>query len=246
MYIFPSRKMRMLYRRLPIARLAFITLGIFFTTATIVFARHNAAPAKNSTSKIAEIKPSPKKIAKHTQETPTPKPTKKVTPSSTPTPVITVKGLGGIKTEIISSPTTIPQNVSLTTPTLSPTIAPTAPPPTNNATGSLLDQVNAYRASQGLGAVQSSGETCNFASTRVQEIMSNFSHDGFNSRLSGNTLPYARWSAVTENIAQTSNPQNVVPMWINSPGHAANMRADTPYVCIQQNGDFYAYEGMKP
>jgi uncharacterized protein YkwD len=245
MYIFPSRKMRMLYRRLPIARLAFLTIGIFFTAATIVFAQHNAAPSENSTPKIAEIKPSPKKIAQHTQTTPTPKPTKKVNPSFTPTPIISDKGIGGLilsPTPLTSSPTPTTSN----SPTILPTTAPTSPPPSNNATGSILDQVNAYRASQGLGPVQSNSETCNFATTRAQEIISNFSHDGFNSRLSSNTLPYAHWSAVTENIAQTSNPQNVVPMWINSPGHAANMRADTPYVCIQQNGNYYAYEGMKP
>jgi uncharacterized protein YkwD len=59
-------------------------------------------------------------------------------------------------------------------------------------------------------------------------------------------MPYAKWSAITENIAMTSNYGDVVTMWKNSSGHAANMRADTPFVCVMQNGNYYAYEGMKP
>ncbi len=35
-------------------------------------------------------------------------------------------------------------------------------------------------------------------------------------------------------------------MWINSPGHAANMEKDTPYVCVVVNGKYFAYEGWKP
>lgn len=241
MYTFPSRKIRMYTRRLPIAQIAFVTIGIFFTAATLVFAQHTATPQ-------ADAKPVTKKIAKQTnikqnKLTPTPSlVSHKNHLSLTPTPTIQ-KGLGGTNLQITANPTLFP------TSSISPTsisVAPTTPPAITSGSGSLIDQVNAYRASQGLGPVQVSTETCNFASTRAQEITTNFSHDGFNSRLSGGTLPYAHWTAVTENIAETANPQSVVQLWINSPEHAANMRADTPYVCIQQNGNYYAYEGMKP
>ena len=38
----------------------------------------------------------------------------------------------------------------------------------------------------------------------------------------------------------------IVDGWINSPTHAENMRADTPFICVVQNGDYFAYEGWKP
>ncbi len=110
----------------------------------------------------------------------------------------------------------------------------------------IMQGINAYRASQGLGAVRTSTETCAFASIRAQEINGSFSHDGFQSRADSKTLPYSSWSGITENIAMTSDYKSVVDMWANSPGHAANMRANTPYVCVRQNGNYFAYEGMKP
>ena len=59
-------------------------------------------------------------------------------------------------------------------------------------------------------------------------------------------LDYHSWSKVTENIAETPNYAEVVNLWANSPGHAENMRADTPFVCVRQAGNYFAYEGMKP
>jgi hypothetical protein len=238
MFIFPSRKIRMHLRRLPIAKITLLTIGIFFTAATLVFAQHNNSTNTNTTTN-KHVRISPKPTALLAKISPSPKPTR-IFISPTPTVSIEKPGIGGVKIQPTQTPST-----STPVPTAIPTTIPTTPPPSITSGGSLIDQVNAYRASQGLSPVQTSSETCSFASTRAQEISTNFSHDGFNSRLSGHTLPYASWSAVTENIAQTSNPQDVVTMWINSPGHAANMRADTPYVCIQQNGQYFAYEGMK-
>lgn len=160
-----------------------------------------------------------------------------------------------------------PTNLPTTTPTVSrwqpttpatltsaPTIQPTSAPvpptttsaPTNDVQAYIMSEINKYRTSQGLGSVQTSGPTCSFAATRAHEIATSFNHDGFNNRINSKTLPYSSWSSVTENIAQTSDYKQVVSMWANSVGHAANMRADTPYVCVVQNGSFFAYEGMKP
>jgi uncharacterized protein YkwD len=109
-----------------------------------------------------------------------------------------------------------------------------------------MNAINVYRSSQGLSSVQADKNTCDFAATRAQEIVGNFNHDGFQNRINTHTLPYPSYHMVTENIAMTSNYQDVVNMWINSPGHAANMRADTPYVCVAKSGNYYAYEGWKP
>jgi len=109
-----------------------------------------------------------------------------------------------------------------------------------------MGQINEYRNSLGLSTVQTSTETCNFAKIRAQEISTSFTHDGFTNRKNAGTLPYASWTSITENIAMTSDYKQVETMWQNSAGHAANMRANTPYVCVMQYGNYFAYEGMKP
>ncbi len=106
--------------------------------------------------------------------------------------------------------------------------------------------VNEYRASLGLSPVKSSAETCSFAATRAQEIANGFTHDGFYNRVNNHTIPYASWSHAVENIAQAPDYKKVVTLWKNSPEHAANIRDNTPYVCIMQYDSYYAYEGMRP
>ena len=113
-------------------------------------------------------------------------------------------------------------------------------------TAYIIKEINVYRSKLGLDPVQINDETCNFAKIRAYEIKSNFSHDGFNQRTHSKTLPYAHWRVITENIAMTSDYKQVERMWENSPGHAKNMRADTPYVCVIQDGDYFDYVGLKP
>lgn len=156
-----------------------------------------------------------------------------------------------VELKTINTTTQLTQSTTQT-PTLTPTLTPT---PTQaikkvttvtqatenvNISEYLLTKVNEYRRSLGLSEVSSNSNTCNFAKKRAQELNNNFNHDGFKN------LPYPSYSKVVENIAMTSNFANVVNQWINSPGHAENMRADTPFVCIENFGDFYAYEGWKP
>jgi len=134
-------------------------------------------------------------------------------------------------------------------------VTPTQTPPPNVTQTSphlsdistyILNGVNDYRTSLGLPPVQSSAQTCDFATTRAQEITKEFNHDGFYNRVHNRAIPYDHWSHAVENIAQAPDYKEVVTLWKNSPGHAANMRDNTPYVCIEQNGSYYAYEGMRP
>lgn len=116
----------------------------------------------------------------------------------------------------------------------------------SNVSTYILNGVNQYRTSLGLAPVQASAETCAFAVTRAQEIVNNFNHNGFYDRVNNKTIPYSHWTRATENIAESPDYKNVVNLWENSPEHAANMRDNTPYVCIMQSGAYYAYEGMRP
>jgi len=148
-------------------------------------------------------------------------------------------------TKIISLPAS-----PLPSPTPSPKddqpLAETPKPSPVQNENSILFQVNQYRKKYGLSAVIENATVCAFARLRLGEVTQQFNHDGFQNRIKSGTLPYPGYSRVTENLAKTSNSQNVVPLWINSPGHAANLHEDTPYVCIAKSGEYYVYEGWKP
>lgn len=176
----------------------------------------------------------------------TPSPTNQPTPTSTSRPTATPRPT----LQPTPQPTTTPRPTPVATPKPTPTSTPrptTAPSSSTDSVQSfIMNEINDYRKSQGLSAVKTDPYTCNFAKTRAQEITSNFNHDGFRNRIDNKTLPYPSYSRVTENIAMTSDYKQVVSMWINSSGHAENMRQDTPYVCVERNGNYYAYEGWKP
>jgi uncharacterized protein YkwD len=116
----------------------------------------------------------------------------------------------------------------------------------NEATSYVLAEVNAYRASRNLAPVVPTQETCDFAATRARESIDAFNHTAFYNRVDAKTIPYAKWTNLTENLAEVPDYKLIVNLWKNSPSHAANMRADTPFVCVQQYKNYFAYEGMKP
>lgn len=132
------------------------------------------------------------------------------------------------------------------TPSLSPTPQTASTVSYEQKKTYIMNAINNYRSSLGLSQVSNNSETCNFAKTRAGEITLNFNHDGFRNRINSKTLPYLSYHMVSENIAMNSNYKNVVSSWINSSGHAANMRQDTPYVCVEGSGNYWAYEGWKP
>ena len=113
-------------------------------------------------------------------------------------------------------------------------------------TNDLLQQINAFRSGKGLAPLTANSETCFFANLRSQEIITSFNHDGFRSRIDSKTLPYPSYSLVAENIAMNSDPNQVVPNWISSPGHNENMSKDTPFGCVVGNGNYYVFEAWKP
>lgn len=160
------------------------------------------------------------------------------TPTSTPT----------ASTRTQRTPTPTKKTSATPTPTKKPTATPTsgASDSADEKKTYIMHAINTYRKSKGLSPVQTDPYTCSFAKIRAQEITRGFNHDGFSSRIKNSSLPYPSYSQVTENIAMTSDYKKVVSMWINSPGHAENMRRNTPYVCVESSGNYYAYEGWRP
>lgn len=152
-----------------------------------------------------------------------------------------------VKSQRISRTTKVtPTNTPTPTPT--PTEKPKFPTDVllSDEQRYILDEINAYRAKHGLSEVKTDKYTCDFAKVRAAEISTSFNHDGFRNRINNKSLPYPNYKLVTENLASTSDYKKVVTLWVNSSGHAENMRKDTPYVCVEKNGKYYAYEGWKP
>lgn len=168
----------------------------------------------------------------------------KITKKVKPTPTLKIKKSPTTKPTSTSTPSPTKAKVLSITLTKSP--SPTIPPQTAPATTDLLSQVNNFRAGKGLAPVTAKSEVCFFANLRAQEIATSFNHDGFTNRINSKTLPYPSYSSVAENIAMNSNPNDVVPSWINSPGHNANMSKDVPYGCVVGSGNYYVFEAWKP
>ena len=160
------------------------------------------------------------------------------------------------KTQISASPTPTPSPTSTPSPTPTPTPPSVSSQPTATPTPSvqssedwqsfMMGQINSFRNSKGLSSVSMNSETCSFAKTRAGEINSSLSHDGFRSRLESNSLPYPGFSSVAENLAMHYDYQQVIPGWIDSPGHNENLLKDIPFACVERNGDLFVYEAWRP
>ena len=156
-----------------------------------------------------------------------------------------VAGLTTLKISNVPSPTPSgPEALSGRRPT--PTIKPSPATISKKSTQDLLQQINSFRSGKGLAPLTANSETCFFANLRSQEIIPSFNHDGFRNRIESGSLPYPSYSSVAENIAMNSDPNQVVPGWINSPGHNENMSKDTPHGCVVGNGNYYVFEAWSP
>lgn len=113
----------------------------------------------------------------------------------------------------------------------------------------VLDQINSYRASEGLEAVTMDEELNEVAAIRAKECSQKFSH----------TRPDGKaWYTVSkltngENLAHAVNynqqkPENVVYAWMISPKHSANVLRSTfstvgiAYYCNDKGETFIACE----
>lgn len=183
--------------------------------------------------------------------------------------IISKKPLASVPISLTPTPTINPTLTPTPTPTdePTPTLKPTQIPPTPGSTKSetsnssatsnvsasttdigltLMKQINDFRVGKGLSPLSTDGNTCGFAVVRAAEIVGNFNHDGFESRVSGHTLPYPSYHEVAENIAMNSDSNAVIQAWIDSPGHNVNLSKDVPFACVGKNGNYYTFEAWKP
>ncbi len=223
---------RVLIFVLPILVIAVLILT-FYLFSRIVYLNSHTSLASQNTSQDINYHRASTQNKKFPSPTPLSLAKSDSIPSQSPTPTPISKS--------VNNPSVTPKTVKVS---LAPT--PSLVGKSENIKEYLLQKINEYRVSQGLDRVQTDPYTCNFANVRVEEISRSFNHDGFRQRIESNSLPYPSYSKITENIAMTSDYTQVVNMWIASPGHAENMRQDTPYVCVGQLGNYFTYEGWRP
>lgn len=109
----------------------------------------------------------------------------------------------------------------------------------------LLDEINAYRVSQGLNALQIIEHISYKSSEHNQYMISvqNVNHDGFSSRKTNLQLVLGA-ARVGENVAYGySTTFSTINAWINSPSHKANLVGDYTHfgVSIKTDADGKKY-----
>lgn len=110
----------------------------------------------------------------------------------------------------------------------------------------MIEEVNSFRRIYQKDPIQKDTYTCDFAKIRSLEISSDFTHKGFDDRVTKKSLPYPSYSKINENIAMNSDYKKVVATWISSPPHAANLLDDITKGCISKNGNYYVFLGWNP
>lgn len=103
---------------------------------------------------------------------------------------------------------------------------------------SVWDLVQRWRADNGLPMYQQNDRVCEIAQQRLNEVKTNWSHDGF------------RWERfcpngdclLSENLARKfSTEQSVLDGWLSSSSHRANLQKDYQYACIATDGNYVVH-----
>jgi uncharacterized protein YkwD len=104
------------------------------------------------------------------------------------------------------------------------------PPAADSSARAMLDAVNAERSRRGLGRLTLDSRLAQAAATQAQDLVTHgrFTHRGSDGSTVGDRADRAgyRWARVAENLARTApsaTPDSVVRLWMNSPGHRANL-----------------------
>jgi cysteine-rich secretory family protein len=133
------------------------------------------------------------------------------------------------------------QNINLRQANLSVNIKPTPvaiiPTPFVDPIN-LFSLVQKYREDHGLTAYTKSDFLCQVASTRLPEIKTNWSHEGFSSKrfCSGNCY-------LGENLArQEGSDSATLNAWLQSPEHKENLDAPYTHSCLVSDGMYTVQE----
>jgi uncharacterized protein YkwD len=103
----------------------------------------------------------------------------------------------------------------------------------------LWDVIQSWRTSQNLSKYKTSQKLCDIAAIRLQEIKSDWSHDGIMSR-SNYFFSITGARELGENLAKDLYDEHLLlQAWLDSPTHKKNLVSNYTYSCVQV-GDNYA------
>lgn len=111
----------------------------------------------------------------------------------------------------------------------------------------ILVNVNAYRRTKGLGALQMANAATQQAYNHSKNMATGrtaFGHDGFNARIDAIKATMGSLSGWAENVAFGNlSAKGVVDVWLNSPGHRKNIEGNYNLTGIgvykDRQGTFY-------
>lgn len=101
----------------------------------------------------------------------------------------------------------------------------------------LLSVVNNWRINQGKTEYYSDPTLCEYADLRVEQIKSDWSHDGFYAMQKDGSF-----SLLGENLSRYDySPEYVFGEWLNSPEHRQNLERDFTHSCIRCEDNYCAH-----
>jgi uncharacterized protein YkwD len=115
-----------------------------------------------------------------------------------------------------------------------PTITPTPTPFIEK--NSLMVLIQDWRIQNGLKEYKESSLLCKIASLRLEEIKTDWSHDGFYKMAS-----YCGTMKCTlgENLARGfASSKDTLNGWLNSPTHKKNLETKFEYTCLETDGNY--------
>lgn len=109
------------------------------------------------------------------------------------------------------------------------------PPPIELDHDILMLEVNNYRIREGLRPFSSDTRTCEIAQTRIKDIVTHFSHDGFSAeRLCG-----GYYCQIGEVLARNyPNEKETLQGWINSEMHKYIIEGNYQTACAATDGSY--------
>lgn len=105
-----------------------------------------------------------------------------------------------------------------------------------------LKEINLYRSEYKLKPIYRSLVMCKLATTRAEQIKTDWSHDQFYTEINKINIS-ARFY---ENLARNfTDPKDVMTAWKASPSHNQTLLSDIKYACVVESEYHYVFEGYK-
>lgn len=101
----------------------------------------------------------------------------------------------------------------------------------------MFELTNQYRVDNGLSVLEQNYALCGFSDERLEDIKTDWSHDGFHDLADSFYDEETHASMIGENLAKdfhSGQEELIFSSWVHSPTHKANLdNSDFTHLCIQ-------------